>query len=258
MTDRFLPRPDVGRVYTGRRTVRMGDVTPGGRLRLDALARYLGDVGEDDVADSGWDEPVGWVLRRCTVLVDRLPVLGQSLELDTFCSGTAPRWAERTTTVGDADGPALQARALWVAVDLDRGRPLRLGPDFADLYGPAAAGRQAIAKLSLPGPPAGVESAPWPLRAVDLDLWGHANNAVHWAAVEEVLAGSGRVPADVLLEYHEPALPGGATRLAQRAEGEDLLLWLLDGDRRLATGRIRGERPGRAGSAPTPPSRPGG
>ena len=33
--------------------MRLADVTPGGRLRLDALARYLQDVAGDDVDDAG-------------------------------------------------------------------------------------------------------------------------------------------------------------------------------------------------------------
>ena len=35
----FRAEPVAGRVYTGRRIVRSADVTAGGRLRLDALAR---------------------------------------------------------------------------------------------------------------------------------------------------------------------------------------------------------------------------
>src|SRR5215831_9616535 len=45
--------PGTGRIYSTRRIVRSTDVTPSGRLRLDALARYLQIVAEDDVADSG-------------------------------------------------------------------------------------------------------------------------------------------------------------------------------------------------------------
>jgi len=60
----FLPPPAAGRVFTAGYTIRRTDVTPGGRLRLDALARYLQDVAEDDVADSGLAEPYGWLVRR--------------------------------------------------------------------------------------------------------------------------------------------------------------------------------------------------
>ena len=38
-------------MFTTARTVRGTDVTPAGRLRFDALARYLQDAAEDDLAD---------------------------------------------------------------------------------------------------------------------------------------------------------------------------------------------------------------
>src|SRR5947207_12307857 len=89
-----LPPPARGRVYTGRRRVRLGDASPGGRLRLDAAARYLQDVSNDDTRDGGLDDE-GWVVRRTTLEVVAFPVMGEELELRTFCSGTGGRWAER-------------------------------------------------------------------------------------------------------------------------------------------------------------------
>ena len=45
--------------------MRLGDVDPSGRLRLDAIARYLQDVASDDAADAGLD--TGWVARRTLI-----------------------------------------------------------------------------------------------------------------------------------------------------------------------------------------------
>jgi acyl-ACP thioesterase len=216
----------------------MAEVTVDGWLRLDSLARYLGDVAEDDVADAGWDEPVGWVLRRSALVARRHPRFGDQLVLDTFCSGTAPRWAERTTTVADQGGDVLQGQALWVAVDPTSGRPRRLPDSFERLYGPAAGGRRASARLSL-GPPDGpVEDLPWALRVVDLDLWGHVNNAVHWAAVEELLAAEGWRPSTAVMEHHDAIGPSADLRLAARRRPGGLDAWLLDGSRPLTSVRL--------------------
>ena len=65
----FVPDPSAGRIYTTARTVRSTDATPGGRLRLDALARYLQEAAEDDVIDAGWQEPYDWLLRKSAVTV---------------------------------------------------------------------------------------------------------------------------------------------------------------------------------------------
>jgi acyl-ACP thioesterase len=40
-------------------------------------------------------------------------------------------------------------------------------------------------RLWLGDPPVGAAAEPWTLRAVDIDLLGHVNNAAYWAAVEE-------------------------------------------------------------------------
>ena len=45
----FIGAPDSARVVTRRRRVRLGDAAPSGTVRLDALARYLQDIADDDV-----------------------------------------------------------------------------------------------------------------------------------------------------------------------------------------------------------------
>jgi len=255
----FRTDPDPGRVYTTRRIVRSTDVTPSGRLRLDALARYLQIAAEDDLADSGLAEPVVWLVRRCELVIAALPVMGTRLTVRTFCSGTGPRWAERTTTLAGPDGPLVQATAVWAAVNRADGRPVALSPEFLAIYGPSAAGRIVSARLSHPRPPrlaavavpgegtaGSSRDQVWALRAADFDTAGHVNNAIHWAVVEDVLADTGCVPSVAEVEYHRAILPGCTPRLvAERREGE-VAVWLLDspasapGWRLLASARLAG------------------
>jgi acyl-ACP thioesterase len=150
----FTARPAAGRVFTIRRQVRSTDVTPAGRLRFDALARYLQQAAEDDLADAGWDEPYDWLVRKTAVAVHEFPRFGSSVWLHTFCSATGPRWAERTTTVTGPEGDLLQATAVWAAVTRSSGRPAELGPEFHRVYDGAAQGRRVSVRLSHPRPPA--------------------------------------------------------------------------------------------------------
>jgi acyl-ACP thioesterase len=225
----FVPDPPSGRVYRTRRAVRSGDVTPSGRLRLDALARYLQAAAEDDLADSGLAEPVWWVLRRCELAITWLPSLGDRLSVATYCSGTGPRWAERTTTLSGPDGEAVQARAVWAVVGQADGRPMALSADFLRIYGESAAGRTVSARLSHPRPDSGADRRAWPLRASDFDLAGHVNNAVHWAAVEDELAVSDWVPAAAEMEYHRAISPGCAPILVTERRDREAAIWLVDG-----------------------------
>jgi acyl-ACP thioesterase len=244
----FRPEPAGGRVYTARRIVRSTDVVPSGRLRLDALARYLQIAAEDDLSDSGLSEPVVWLIRRCELRIRALPAMGERLRIATFCSGTGPRWAERTTTVSAAGGaPFVQATAVWAAVSAADGRPVPLSADFLTAYGESAGGRVVSARLSHPRPATahdgngvGIESRPiaWPLRAVDFDTAGHVNNAVHWAVVEDELAARDWVPSVAAVEYHRAIVTGCTPRLVtDRREGETML-WLQADGQLLASARL--------------------
>ncbi len=235
----FTDRPAAGRVYSARRLVRSTDVTPAGRLRLDALARYLQAAAEDDLRDAGWAEPCTWLVRRTALAVRGFPRLGQRIRLDTFCSGTGPRWAQRTTTVSGPDGDVIQATAVWAAVSRADGRPVAVGPQFHRLYDEAAGGRAASVRLSHPRPPAGIPVTPWPLRAADFDPAGHANNAIHWAAVEDILAAQDWLPDRADLEYPRPVLPGTTPVLALDRAADTVTAWLLDDSgQRLASARL--------------------
>lgn len=230
--DVLVPLPGVGRAFTGRRRVRLGDVSPAGRLRLDSLARYAQDVSNDDTVDAGLESDMAWVVRRTVVEVHADARMREELELTTFCGGTGGRWAERRVTVHGAEGAHMEVATLWVHLDMDSGRPLPLPQQFHDLYDAAAQGRKVRARLhhgDPPSPPGTV--TPWPLRFTDFDVLGHVNNAISWSATEEERASRPalRTPVRAEIEYRAPIERGhevGRVTL-DHADG-GLSLWLVD------------------------------
>jgi acyl-ACP thioesterase len=223
--------PDGRRVVRTRR-VRLGDVTTSGRLRLDALARYLQDVASDDVDDVGIRG--AWVLRRTTLRLGDLPRFRDEVELTTFCSGTGPRWAERRTSLRVGDRVAVEAVALWVYVD-GAGRPVPLEDWFFDWYGTSARGRVVSSRLRHPRPPADLAPREWPLRRTDFDVLEHVNNAVSWQSVEGELArlAPGRRFVAAEMEYRVPVDPGETLAVVSRLDGDRLECWLVcDGEAR--------------------------
>jgi acyl-ACP thioesterase len=233
----LLPEPEHGRVHASRRIVRSTDVTPDGRLRLDALARYLQWAAEDDVADAGLREPIVWLARRTALAIGSFPRMTERLSVRTFCSATGPSWAERTTTLTGADGSLIQARTVWAAISEADGRPARLTQDFHRIYGPSAAGRTVSARLLLPRPPDGATGTVWQLRAADFGTADHVNNTVHWAAIEDLLADTGWQPAAAALEYHRPIMSGYQPRLVSAPDAAGLSAWLVAG-RQLREGAL--------------------
>jgi acyl-ACP thioesterase len=171
-----------------------------GRLRLDALARFLQDIGNDDTADAGHDASAPWITRRTTVRVDGAwPRIAERLEITTWCGGLGSHFAERRTTLASPTG-TVEVAATWVHVD-ERGRPARLPQWFHETYAEAAEGRVIKARLLHPAPPDDADAQPWPIRWSDLDVVGHVNNAAYWEAVEEVCHQRGLVPSFAEVEY---------------------------------------------------------
>jgi len=200
----LLPVPQRGRTFVATRLARFGDLSPGGRLRLDALARYCQDVSSDDTVDAQLANDMAWVVRRTAVEFVRSPSFRERLTMTTFCSGIGRRWAERRVSISGAGGAAIEVVSLWVHLDADTGRPLTLPPDFHSCYGEAAAGRQVSARLQHPtGLPARFDHEQWAVRFADFDLLGHVNNAATWSMVEEALARRPRLrpPFRAELEY---------------------------------------------------------
>ena len=224
----LLRLPEHGRVFDGNAHAGLADCAPSGRVRLDALARWIQDVAYGDVEDAGLAAVAVWVVRRMRIRVDRFPRFGERLVLKTFCSGFGRAWAERRTSITpEAGGPAsVEAVALWVHLEPDGRRPFPLTPAEMDAYGEAAAGRRVTARLRHPGPPDHDQARPWAFRAADCDLADHVNNAAYWQALEEELV-NGPEPEriDAEIEFKVPAQPGPARVLR---EGDRR--WILSGD----------------------------
>jgi acyl-ACP thioesterase len=223
--------PSVGRVYTGRRRVRLGDATPAGRLRLDALARYVQDVANDDTRDAGFGDVLGWVVRRTVVEVERFPVYLESLVLSTWCSGIGSRWAERRCRVVGDRGGLVETATLWVHLDAETMRPKPLPEEFHALFGPAAGGRVVRARLQHAEAPTVVSSRDtFALRFADFDVLRHVNNAAYWVVVEEELARRRelRAPLRTELEHRVPIGPGAGVEIVVEDRDGGTALWLRD------------------------------
>jgi acyl-ACP thioesterase len=203
--------PARGRTFTSTVRAGLADCAPSGRVRLDALARWLQDVAYADVEQAGLAQSAVWVLRRSRMRVARFPRFGEQHELLTFCSGFGRMWAERSTTVGRMGAPTadVETVSLWVHLDPLTLRPAPLNEQELATYGDAAAGRRVTARLRHPPPGETAERGSWRFRATELDVAGHINNAAYWRPLEErLLSGEDPPHLDVEMEFRSPAQPG--------------------------------------------------
>lgn len=226
----------VGRQFTARRRVRLGDATPNGRLRLDAVARYLQDVSNDDTRDADWSDPHWWVVRRTVIDVHQFPKYLQEVDLTTWCGGVGSHWAERRTQICSLDGEVLvDAAALWVHVDQHSLQPSRVPHDVVELLQQSANGRSIGARLLLRQkdfPTSDAVLAPWTLRFSDFDAVGHMNNAAYWEMVEEHLADHKvlRAPLRSVVEHVVQVEPGQHPVRHSAVTDDELSLQLMIGE----------------------------
>jgi acyl-ACP thioesterase len=237
-----LVPPGPGRRFTASRLVRLGDVLPSGEARLDAIARYLQDIATDDGRDAGIDTDLAWLVRKTLIALNRRPLMGERLDMETWASGSGARWAERRTTLSVDGQPVVEAASLWVCVDLATLRPARLPARFWSMYGDAVDGRTVSSRLTHPDLPVATlaDRRPWPLRISDLDVLGHVNNAMTWAAVEDELdrIGLSRAVIRAELEYRGPIDRSHATVVASQVTDNTAHVWLAAADSVLASAAL--------------------
>ena len=207
----LVPRPTEGRVFEQVYRAGFADCAPSGRMRLDAVARWLQDIAYADVLDAELDQHAAWVVRRTRIRVRRFPRVGEICRVGTFCSGLGRMWAERRTSVIalGRDASDVEAVTLWVHLDRATGRPIPLRSSEASTYGTSAAGRRVTARLRHPAPSGDESQSRWSFRATELDIAGHINNAAYWEPLEEeLLSGADPGGVDAELEYRVPSQPG--------------------------------------------------
>ncbi len=236
----LIEPPAVGRIHSHRRRVHLADTSPKGRARLDALARMLQDVSDEDTTDAGFPPDEPWVVRRVDMGIDSFPTFRDMVTVSTWCSGIGGRWAERRVRIVGDGGGRVDAAVLWVHLDA-QGRPARLPERFDDLYAEASRGRKVRARLHHDAAPDGADATPFPLRLTDFDLMGHVNNAVSWIPVEEALVARKdlHAPLRVTLEHPGPIDPGDEPAVVVTDVDGGCDVWItVDGDTR-SSARLR-------------------
>lgn len=232
--------PQSGRIFSHRRRINTGDVSPNGRVRLDSLSRMLQDVSDEDTCDAKFPPNEGWVVRRADMGIAQFPVFREWIDVATWCSGIGSRWAERRVRIEGDRGGRVDAAVLWVHLD-PSGRPARLPDRFHGLFAEAARGRKIRARLYHDARPDELVSEAFTLRFCDFDVMDHVNNATSWVPVEEARAARKgfNAPLRVSVEHPAPIDMGAKPMVGVRDVDGGFDLWITDGDTTCSSAQLR-------------------
>lgn len=262
-------RPDA-RFFAADYRVRTGDVDQQMRVRLDALARYLQDVANDNIAEVSFaDTDPFWIVRRTVIDVLEPITWPSDFHAERWCSAVSTRWAEmrlRLTAVSETNrfnpeprpNGVVETSAFWINVN-ESGMPSRLSDVAFDALA-SMADEHRLRWRSMnpePAPPEAECSAAdrvHVLRSTDFDPFKHLNNAAYLEAIEDELTAHSDlldVPHRMVIEYLRPVTPGMEITLRRKRIDDCLFVWMLidsdDGPVSAATVSVSS-----LGSAPVP------
>jgi len=238
-------RPTTGTPFETGWPVRLADTNRDRRLRLDAIARYLQDIGFEhlDAVEDG-DAHRGWVVRRTVIDVLKPIEFGEHVTLRRWCSALSNRWCNMRVQVCGSKGGLVETEGFLIHFGTESGVPARMSDRFMAPMLASTTEHRLRWKAALTDPlPIGpsVQELPFHLRVTDIDWLDHVNNAVYLSALEEILAAHTDLmsgPHRAVIEYTKPLQAGEPVRIVARRDGSALDVWFAVDDESRAAARV--------------------
>lgn len=242
--DPLAPAPPEGEGFETGWTVRTGDVDPDNRLRFDGIARYLQDIGSDNLAATalGVTDPF-WIVRRTVVDVHTPVKFPDHVHMRRWCSSMSTRWSNMRVNITTDKGAYIETEGFWINISATTGMPTRISDEALGLLARTTDEHRLRWKawLTEPAPAPSHTDVPFPLRATDIDPFNHVNNAAYWHAVEELLVDRADLvgaPHRAVIEYLSPILAGERVTIRHRYDNGSLTLWFVVGDTARSVAKI--------------------
>ncbi|MDP4127763.1 MAG: thioesterase [Bacillota bacterium] len=150
-------------------------------------------------------EKRAWILNRWHLQIKRYPVYGEKVIIETWPSNFERFYATREFLIKDNHQKVIgQATSLWIFINTETKRPLRIGPEFLDAYGLESfrALEDSFDPLNVVSEDEGSSGSgqAFLVRRSDIDTNGHVNNANYLQWMLEV------IPEEIYQNHHLAAL----------------------------------------------------
>lgn len=124
--------------YSGKFIVPYYDCEKTGYVKPVALVDYLVETAtlHSDSIELGMEDldqqDFAWILSRWKIKIYKYPKAREEIEIKTWASNFKMFYANREFEIHDKDGELiLKASTLWVFMDINRGRPVRIPKEIA-------------------------------------------------------------------------------------------------------------------------------
>ncbi|MCP4114942.1 MAG: hypothetical protein GY737_05950 [Desulfobacteraceae bacterium] len=245
--------PDPDSIHTKTADIGYSTLGSQGQLKIVSILNFLQDAASEHAAAlgvSGFDlarEDLAWVISRYQIEIKAAPKWRDEIWIETWRSPVKNLYELRQFRIIDREARELiTARAFWVMVKKENGRPVRLSRYLSDRFLEKSTPSSATEMFQTPKDPGRVDfELPFKIRMHDLDLNHHVNNAIYveWAVetVPETLLLNYR-PATINVSFHRESFYGDAivsrTQILETPEGPQTLHSILGKEGTMELARI--------------------
>ncbi len=204
-------------MYEFRSRVRFSETDHDGKLSLISVIDYLQDccTFQSEDIDAGIamleERRSAWMLAGWQIAVDRYPVLCENITVATWPYAFKNFYGERNIVIYGEDGDmAVYANSIWIFVDLDTGKPVKVPEDIMERYvlEPKLDMDYAPRKIKINGEAEVCEPTKVYKHQIDANVGagaGHMNNSCYVLVAKELLPEN-VVIRQVRVDYRKAAV----------------------------------------------------
>ncbi|ORB29710.1 acyl-[acyl-carrier-protein] thioesterase [Mycolicibacterium parafortuitum] len=241
LDQRQVVQPDSGYVYRTAWRVATGDIGSDLTLRLDGVARYIQEVGAENLVDAGEAEAhPHWLVQRTVIDVIEPIEFPNEITFSRWCSALSTRWCTMRVDLVGSDGGRIETEGFWIAINAKTLTPQRATDSLIERFSSTTDQHRLKWRPWLDNLTDADQTTPFALRRTDIDLFEHVTNTAYWHAIHEVAArvpDIGTAPYRTVVEYRKPIKYGEDVVIAWRRRDDaprvDIAL-TVDGEVRAA------------------------
>lgn len=199
-------------VYEMNGNVRYSEVDAKGQMTWLALLSYFQDcsVFQSEQLNMGVqylaEHHMAWVLSSWQVRVDEMPYLADEIHVQTWAYDFKGFYGYRNFALNNAEGKHLAyANSIWVLVDTESGRPLRVPQDMGDAYGMEEPLELSATERKIRVPENYEEKEPVRVQKYFIDTNYHMNNEKYVMIAQEFVPEHFQIE-EIRVEYKKAAV----------------------------------------------------